>query len=118
MQADRWKAQAFVRAKIEGCLTAAQHPEAPSDLQAACAEFRKQIAQVSYQYTSGQKAPLFSDVIADVSSIVYNTRVRAITIYWSGENCLFPLTECVAKFHQQSFVDGILLPIDEHSGGD
>ena len=114
MQVDRWKAQAFVRDKIEGCLSAARHPESPPDLLAACAEYRKQIAQVSYQYTSGQKAPHFGDVIADVSRIVYSTRVRAITIYWHGENCLFPLIECVSRYHQQSFVDGILLPIDEH----
>ena len=118
MQGDKWKAQAFVRHQLESGLVWAQNPEAPVDLIEACAEYRRQIAQVSYRYTSGQKPPYFADVSADINRIVFNTKVRAITVFWHGENCLFPLIECVSKFYQGSIVDGILLPIDEQDGDD
>jgi len=111
MQEEAWRAQKFVRASINSCIAAAQHPEAPESLQAAYLDFSRRTAQITYLYTSAQKEPLFGDVLADLAAIVRETRVREITIIWNGANLLQPLVQCVARYHQNSIVDGVLLPV-------
>jgi len=111
MQGEVWRAQSFVRAAIDRCILESQHPEPPESLQSAYSDFARRVAQVTYIYTSAQKEPLFGDVLADIGAIVRETRVREITIFWNGSNILYPLVRCVASYHQECIVDGVLLPV-------